>query len=630
MAAAAGYAQEPVERSGYALIVTNNRSLDVSRPDLQYADDDGAKYAELFAQLFGPDRVELLTAFDAQTARLHPAWTDRAQPPTREQLLATVERLGKVFEARKARGAKTHLVLIFAGHGDLEGGEGFLELQDRRLTARDLDEHVVAKLPADQVHLILDSCNSWFMLSPRKPGGRRWETAVAPSKGLLERYPHVGAVLSTSAEAVTFEWSELQSGIFSYEVRSALRGAADADGDGSVRYSELAAFLQVANAAIPNDLYRPHIFARGPAGDSRSVLLELRGGAVRTLKTGAQDTRRFTVRDALGVRVADVHKEAGTALTLTLPEQAEDLMITEVVAPEIGEARPTERFLRLPTGPQESSFEALPTTDAVAQRGDAPVFRALFAKPFGLRAWKEAEARSAQAPQAVPQGISLKDSERLGLHLAYAAEGEAAARKSSSIVLLSFGAGYVGVGLVGAVTTPTDMPVDFIASALIGLSFTASGFFTLVMRGEAEGLQYEFEAMDRSTEESRAKAVLAMEARFALKVSEAIRLRKVGALLGIVGGGALTAAELLMTVRGRGGSAVLFSDSAYAALGFALAVWSVYSLFFREEPVERAWRFYQQSTALSREEASPVKVSLSPTLGASPKGAPMVGLAGAF
>ena len=38
---------------GYALVVTNNRSLDPSRPDLQYADDDGAKYAPFIGKFIG-------------------------------------------------------------------------------------------------------------------------------------------------------------------------------------------------------------------------------------------------------------------------------------------------------------------------------------------------------------------------------------------------------------------------------------------------------------------------------------------------------------------------------------------------------------------------------------------------
>ena len=38
-------------RSTFAIVVTSNRSPRLSRPDLRYADDDGAKYYELFRML---------------------------------------------------------------------------------------------------------------------------------------------------------------------------------------------------------------------------------------------------------------------------------------------------------------------------------------------------------------------------------------------------------------------------------------------------------------------------------------------------------------------------------------------------------------------------------------------------
>src|SRR5689334_6111264 len=53
----------------FALIVTNNRSGALGRPDLQYADDDGARYYELFLTLAPADHVRLLTEFDRDTAR---------------------------------------------------------------------------------------------------------------------------------------------------------------------------------------------------------------------------------------------------------------------------------------------------------------------------------------------------------------------------------------------------------------------------------------------------------------------------------------------------------------------------------------------------------------------------------
>ena len=66
-----------------ALIVTNNHSAETGRPELRYADDDGAKYDELFRMLAADDDVELLTELDRDSAQLFPTAVARARPPTR-------------------------------------------------------------------------------------------------------------------------------------------------------------------------------------------------------------------------------------------------------------------------------------------------------------------------------------------------------------------------------------------------------------------------------------------------------------------------------------------------------------------------------------------------------------------
>ena len=73
----------------------------------------------------------------------------------------------------------------------------------------------------------------------------------------------MGVFLSTSADGEAFEWSEIQSGIFSHVVRSGLLGGADADGDGQVSYLELAAFVDTATTDVRNPNMRPHVFSRG-------------------------------------------------------------------------------------------------------------------------------------------------------------------------------------------------------------------------------------------------------------------------------------------------------------------------------------------------------------------------------
>ena len=403
----------PVARPsvGFALVVTNNRSLTSSRPDLQYADDDGAKYADLFSDELGAGQVTLLAEFDVASRRLYPEWSSRALAPTRANLDSAVARLASDIARAQADGASVQLYLVFAGHGDVDRGQGYLDLADQRLTARDLDESVLARLKADRVHLILDSCNSYFMLNPRKPGGKRWETNHDVA-GVLDKYPNLGAIISTSAEAVTYEWSELQSGIFSYELRSGLRGAADVDGNGQVSYAELAAFVEAANQDIRNDLYRPKVFARGPAHDNSQVLLT-RNTSTRALKIEAAGARRLTLRDAQGTRLVDLNKEDGTPVTLSLP--TEHVAIYEQTP---GRERPlvSVRNFDDSAGPV-AMLDELPRAEPdLTGRGEAPVFAALFASPFGARAFAAAQTAPKDMNPAY-FGITRRDADQLRSHL---------------------------------------------------------------------------------------------------------------------------------------------------------------------------------------------------------------------
>lgn len=634
LAAATPAFAKPMTRT-HALVVTNNRSLDPTRPDLHYADDDGAKYAELFAQFAGLERVTLLTTMDAESRRLHPAWAERAREPSRAGLFAEVERLAKTLASDAAEGVRTDVLLVFAGHGDIAQGEGFIELSDGRLTAKELDEQIVSKLPAKRLHLVLDSCNSWFMLSPRKPGGKRWETSAQKTVGLLERHPHVGAIVSTSAEAVTYEWSELQSGIFSYEVRSGLRGAADADADGTIRYSELAAFLRVANQAIPNDLYRPRVYARGPGGNTDEPLVALTAlsSEARRLEIASEGQRRFTIRNGLGVRVLDVHKASGTALRLLLPSEDQALQVSERVE-DPATRRPTDRHRSIPPGGELFSLDALEDSATIAGRGEAPIFRALFEQPFGLEAWKADLAQQSARPEAPPQGVSRKDAEQLRLHLAYAADGARSQRLAVSFGALSTGAMLTAFSVA---QNTGDVPFDThpFETALwsVGPSLMLSGLIIQLIPDEQETLARKFTEMDVSTESARSTAVLGTEREFEMLAVKSRQYRHLGAgILGTMGAvyvglGAYQLASRDYSCRDGSECGGLFgSTRAFDVLmiggGLTLLAQSLYIWLVHEYPVEKAWRFYQQDVALGREgEAAPANpVKVTPSVSILPSG----------
>jgi hypothetical protein len=258
-----------------AIVIGNNRSATLDRAELRYADDDAAKYAALLGSASGDGGVELLTRFDEDSARLFPIQASLARAPTRAALDAAIAHLvARAGEAR-ARGQGVVLTFVFAGHGDVEDGRGFLELEDGRFFREDL-EAMIAQIPAGRVHVILDSCNSVYMLASRKPGGTRFATPEDVERSMRARMAHVGTFLSTSADAQVYEWSQIESGVFSHVVRSGLAGAADLDGDGRITYGELRAFARIAAQGIPNPRFRPRVYARGPSGLDAEVIFEPR------------------------------------------------------------------------------------------------------------------------------------------------------------------------------------------------------------------------------------------------------------------------------------------------------------------------------------------------------------------
>jgi hypothetical protein len=583
---------------GHALIVTNNRSSTLGLPDLRYADDDGAQYAELFSELLGKDHVELLTTFDAESRRLFPEQV--AQAPTFANLAAAIAHLV---------GARGDIYLILAGHGDVDDRGGFIELEDGKLTSTALDT-LLGQLPNAQVHLILDSCNSYFMLNPRKPGGTRFR-AEATDRSLLARHPRMGALLSTSAESVTYEWSELQSGIFSYLVRSGLRGGADANGDGRVTYQELAAFVQVATQSIPNDLYRPKLFMHGPSGDGQRAFASLTTANARHLQIDAEGERRLTIRDAMGVRLLDVRKQDGTALQLLLPA---------IGVFEITETLTTSTQTRA-FAVASARLDDLPTEKSpVAFRGEAPIFQHLFERPFGSVAFAQA---STLPTEEEAYGVSTADVMRLRAHLGTAAAVAQKSVRIAGIFELGMALGIAALGSDAVVTYPQNS-FPAVMSGIVGGGLLIVGILSLTLPTPEENFFAELAREDLSSEKKRAEVFTRYEERWRLFAQDARRRRLISGIA-FTGLGSLLLGLSLESFfvnhedSSRLGATVGIADSGFA-LAFGISTLALKTAF------EISWDAYQ-----SEHGELPAKLHVVPVIGASATAKTRVfGLGGIF
>ena len=303
-------AGEPVRR--FAIVIGNNHSNQPDTLDLRYADDDAVAMHELLRDA-GVDSV-LLVRPDADTRERTGVAVAADGAPRWRHLVSHLSALEGRIRAANRAGAATSLLVFYSGHGNVAHGEGFVELEDTRLTRTLLRRAVLDKTAAREVHLIVDACRSYFLAFEKGPGGKRRaiSSLVAGAGGRAR----TGYVLSTSSDRESHEWEQFQGGIFSHEVRSALRGAADADRDGSVSYAELGAFLAVANRGIRNARFRPDFVVRPPADLSDELLRW--PAATAALLIDAPEGHLY-VEGPGGERIADVHPAADATLAIRLP-----------------------------------------------------------------------------------------------------------------------------------------------------------------------------------------------------------------------------------------------------------------------------------------------------------------------
>ncbi|NNC19635.1 hypothetical protein HJC22_28350 [Corallococcus exiguus] len=311
------------EQVHYALIVASNTGTEPSQAPLRYADDDGARYYELFAPR--SREVVLLSVLDAETQALHPGLAAKTRPPTHPALGAALARLNARMAEDRAKGSMPVLTFVFVGHGKRgAAGEGAVSLLDGPLTRTELYERVVAPSKASFLQLIVDACDSYFFVHSRGalPVGPAYVDAVKGILGNRElaRFPQVGVVLSTASEQESQEWSAIRSGVFSHMVRSALSGAGDVNGDGKVDYAELRAFVAAASQGTDDVRGQPNVFIQPPALNRAFALTDLGDAAsLGYLMVPTGLAGRLWVEDSRGIRVVELHKERERPLVVALP-----------------------------------------------------------------------------------------------------------------------------------------------------------------------------------------------------------------------------------------------------------------------------------------------------------------------
>ena len=371
------------ERASFALIIANNQPQPGSSglSALRYADDDGARFFELF-ELFA-ERVVIHTVLDAESQDLYPEVAIVSRPPTKSEVARTLDQLFKEIEAARARGRSTELFFVFVGHGSaLESGEGVMHFLDGGFSRSDLFQQVVSRSPAQTNHVIVDACNAFLFVAGRGDEDKRASVDQAVDQYLaretMQRHPNTGFLLSTSASAEVHEWSGFRAGIFSHEVRSAMLGGADIDGNGAVTYDEVRAFLNAANGRVTDPRAKLSPWVSPPSIRRTAPLVERArtSEGVARLHVPGDLAGRWSIEDTRGVRLADINVAPDGPVTLLLSPKRDHYLRGARVEIPLPSSMATEldaqRLAR-----REVSTEARGGLDSSFRRD-------LFALPFGL------------------------------------------------------------------------------------------------------------------------------------------------------------------------------------------------------------------------------------------------------
>ena len=355
----------------FAIVIGNNQPEKPQGSVLRYADDDAVATHRLLVEA-GVDST-LLVRLDEDSRGLYPKLGEHG-PPRSQVLDGAFARAFANIRESAERGKRAELFVFYSGHGDVDQGEGYVVLEDGRLTRSRLYS-LLAQSPAAQNHVFVDACKSYYLAFDKGPGGHRSPyTQSYVGQTIPANLSNTGFVLSTSSDRDSHEWERFQAGILSHELRSALRGAADVNGDGRITYAELGAFLSTANQSIPNSRFRPDFMVRAPARDLKREVLRWSSEAPTIYLSEEASIEHFYVEAPHGERVLDAHPARHQSLVLHVPEE-----------------RPL--FVRLNdetaeyvvTSHEPVRIETLrAVTPEVGQRGALNLaFEKLFASPFG-------------------------------------------------------------------------------------------------------------------------------------------------------------------------------------------------------------------------------------------------------
>ncbi len=355
---------------------------------LRYADDDAIRYFELFKRLGA--ETTLFTFLDTKTQRRFPQHAHRAQAPTLKNLKRTVARYQKMMETDRKNGHDAVFYFAFSGHGAHgPDGEPFLALHQGRLTQKRLYQEILAPLPTAYTHVFVDACSAGSILGIRGPSfdneieGTRVNTNPRQLSTMLTpllKHPNIGVLVAAAGHEKAHEWSEIEAGVFTFEVVSGLLGGADVNHDRVVAYTELQAFVASANRSLEDPRAAPTIVARAPSSNHNAPLVALDDLSDSQFLVGdASNIGRFYIELENGLRYLGSNLSETQTAALALPSEGIAYLRTDAKEAVLAPGGRAINFRDLDFSPRQSRGKGSLT--ASYQRG-------LFSSPYGRTYYK--------------------------------------------------------------------------------------------------------------------------------------------------------------------------------------------------------------------------------------------------
>lgn len=279
----------PVHAARHAILVGNAQGGTGNQP-LRYVANDLQRVRAVLTDAcgFDPQRIAIV------------------QDKGPSDVLAELTSLGSRLEP-----SDDDLVLFYySGHAD----DDALRMGSQRLSLTRLREALEA-LPARIRVAVFDACQSGSFA--RLKGGRLAEPFLFTSDAKVEGYV---VLASSSANESSQESDALRSSVFTFHIVNALRGSADATGDGRITLNE--AYRYAYDRTVASTMHSPggvqHPTYRFEIkGEGDVVLADLNVHSSGLLLDGAIEGH-ITILDTNRTVVADVTKKAGAQLLVAL------------------------------------------------------------------------------------------------------------------------------------------------------------------------------------------------------------------------------------------------------------------------------------------------------------------------